>query len=304
MIKDKYNTFLKTLQYSYQGCDVELAQSYLDLRPQENVPQYRALINPDKTKQDYDDKILSIDYNTNFNPGDVFRWINTDTHWIIYTRQLGEDAYFRGEIRRCRYKIKFKDENNEVCFAWAAIRGPIETQIESIQKNQVRLDLPNLGLNILMPRNEKTMRAFDRYSEFLFAGKCWRVQAPDSISMENVLEINAEEYYIDRDTDDKIEELKNGLVIEPIDPTPETVVTGNTFIKPKIAETYIAPEAGGTWSAEGDQGQKVPVCIKLDEDAKTAEVTWQKILSGNFYLIWTSASGVVDKKYIAVESLF
>jgi hypothetical protein len=28
MIKDKYNTFLKSLLYSYQGCDVTLVQPY------------------------------------------------------------------------------------------------------------------------------------------------------------------------------------------------------------------------------------------------------------------------------------
>ena len=53
-----------------------------------------------------------------------------------------------------------------------------------------------------MPRNDKTIHAFDRYSEFLFAGRCWKVQAPDDISMRNVLEVNAEEDYINRDTDD------------------------------------------------------------------------------------------------------
>ena len=47
-----------------------------------------------------------------------------------------------------------------------------------------------------MPRNDKTIHAFDRYSEFLFAGRCWKVQAPDDISMRNVLEVNAEEDYI------------------------------------------------------------------------------------------------------------
>jgi hypothetical protein len=38
---------------------------------------YRALINPDKVKQDYDDKILSIDYKYNYQLGDVFCWVGT-----------------------------------------------------------------------------------------------------------------------------------------------------------------------------------------------------------------------------------
>jgi hypothetical protein len=39
----------------------------------------RALINPDKVKQDYDDKILSIDYSSGVEPGDVFEWKKTGT---------------------------------------------------------------------------------------------------------------------------------------------------------------------------------------------------------------------------------
>nr|DAO08592.1 MAG TPA: hypothetical protein [Caudoviricetes sp.] len=72
-------------------------------------PIYRALINPDKVKQDYDDKIISIDHMAKYEPGDVFEWKRTGTYWIIYLEEITEDAYFRGEIRRCRYKIKFKD---------------------------------------------------------------------------------------------------------------------------------------------------------------------------------------------------
>ena len=72
-------------------------------------PAVRALINPDKVKQDYDDKILSIDRKYGWDLGDVFKWCGTDTYWIIYLEELTEDAYFRGSIRRCRYKIKFKD---------------------------------------------------------------------------------------------------------------------------------------------------------------------------------------------------
>jgi hypothetical protein len=63
----------------------------------------KALINPDKNKQDYDDKILSIDYAFGYNPGDVFLWVGTNTYWLVYLRELTEDAYFRAEIRRCKY---------------------------------------------------------------------------------------------------------------------------------------------------------------------------------------------------------
>lgn len=308
MIKDKYRTFLKALRYSYQACNVSMAQPHgvcLGLNQfiyDDEYPKYRALINPDKTKQDYDDKILSIDYTTGFDSGDVFKWIGNqfqgDTYWIIYLQQLTEDAYFRSEIRCCRHRIKFRDEDGKTFSTWAAIRGPVETQINSIQKNQIRLDEPNLSLNILIPQNERTISAFDRYKEFLFAGRCWRVEAPDFISMKNIIEVNAEEYYIDKDTDDVNEELKNGLVIEPIDPTPEADIVGETFISAKIEEIYRSPEKGGKWCIVE---KNMPVKITLIDD-QTMKLIWDKTIDGRFTLQWKK-DDYITRKVIVVKSL-
>lgn len=298
MIKDKYKTFLKSLKYSYQGCDVQLVQHYdAPLKDGESIEseKVRALINPDKNKQDYDDKILSIDYKEHFGPGDVFRWINTDTCWIIYLEELTEDAYFRGEIRRCKYTIKFRDSDGVIYSTWAAIRGPVETQIESIQKNQIRVDRPNLSLNILIPKNEKTEAAFTRYKEFLFAGRCWRVQAYDTISIRNVIEINAEEYYIDRDTDDVENNIKDGLIIEPEQQPSE--IQGPSSIKAKITNEYIAPDIDGVWSSECGN-----VDIEPFESSKKVRVTWNKMTGGHFVLQWAK-DGQSYSKEIDVSSL-
>ena len=306
MIKDKWRTLLRTLKYSYQACDIALAQAQQEILDEGLEPEYpivRALINPDKNKQDYDDKILSVDYIHQFKPGDVFEWKNTGTHWIIYLQQLTEDAYFRGEIRRCRYKIKFKDEDGNICYTYAAIRGPVETQIDSIQKNQERIDKPNLSLNILMPRNEVTIKAFDRYKEFILDGRCWKVKAVDPISMtvdrQGVLEVNAQEDYINEVTDDEINEIKDGLIVEPDEPTPNSEINGETFIKPAIPEIYSVDMDGGTWCIKENN---VPVDIE-PIDNKSVQVTWKKMTSGQFTLVWNNGSDTYEK-VIVVESLF
>lgn len=143
MIKDKQRTLHRALLYSYQAASIEMVQrntEVLEIEPSgvdADMGVYReirALINPDKVKQDYDDKIVSIDYEHGYEPGDVFEWKKTNTYWLIYTQEITEDAYFRGEIRRCRYKIRFKDQDGNWCSTYAAIRGPVETQINSIQK--------------------------------------------------------------------------------------------------------------------------------------------------------------------------
>lgn len=306
MIKDKWRTLLRTLKYSYQACDIALAQAQQEILNEGLEPEHpivRALINPDKNKQDYDDKILSVDYIHQFKPGDVFEWKNTGTHWIIYLQQLTEDAYFRGEIRRCRYKIKFKDEDGNICYTYAAIRGPVETQIDSIQKNQERIDKPNLSLNILMPRNEVTIKAFDRYKEFILDGRCWKVKAVDPISMtidrQGVLEVNAQEDYINEVTDDEANEIKDGLIVEPDEPTPNSEIVGETFIKPAIPEIYSVDIDGGTWCVRENN---VPVLLE-PIDSKSVQVTWKKMTSGQFTLVWNGGSETYEK-VIVVESLF
>ena len=52
MIEDKLKSLKKALLYSYQAATAKLF----------NGKEFRCLINPDKLKEDYDDKILSIPF--------------------------------------------------------------------------------------------------------------------------------------------------------------------------------------------------------------------------------------------------
>jgi hypothetical protein len=44
----------------------------------------RALINPNKLKVDYDEKILSVGFEHDFHCGDIFEWERTKSYWLIY----------------------------------------------------------------------------------------------------------------------------------------------------------------------------------------------------------------------------
>ena len=77
MIKDKQRTLHRALLYSYQAASIEMVQrntEVLEIEPSgvdADMGVYgeiRALINPDKVKQDYDDKIVSIDYEHGYEP--------------------------------------------------------------------------------------------------------------------------------------------------------------------------------------------------------------------------------------------
>lgn len=302
MIRDKRRSLDKAMLYSYQGAWVK--KHYYDFEPlMEGVREadpVRALINPNKLKQDYDDKIISIGFEHDFQPGDVFEWCNTGTYWLIYLQDLTELAYFRGDIRKCSYEIEWTDEQGEKQRSFIAVRGPVETKINFIQKHGISIDNPNHTLNILMPKNKATLSYFKRYSKFYLQDNdvCWRVTAVDSISTPGILEITAIEYYANETEDD----IDNGIVggmVKPIEnpntSQEEADIVGETFIKVKKTYAYSCA-AGGQWYVD----RKYPVVITVDpNDATKIVLKWDSSYSGQFDLTCGDYS-----KTIIVESLF
>ena len=304
MIRDKRKTLDKAVLYSYQGAFVKkYYPDYVELM--EGVreqPPVRALINPDKNKQDYDDKIISIGYEHDFHPGDVFEWINTGTYWLIVLQELTELAYFRGEIRKCSYQISWKNENGDIRSTFAAIRGPVETKINYIQKHKISVDEPNYSLHILMPLNDDTKKEFKRYSTFYLQGDevCWRVEATDWISTPGILEVTAVEYYANETEDDIENGIAGGLIVEPVSPNEEVIdnlIEGEVFIKPK--KEYIYKYTGNNRS-DWKVDPAYPVTITINpRDINEVTIKWTSSYSGQFELQNGNCT-----KTIVVESLF
>ena len=319
MIRDKRRSLDKAMLYSYQGAWVK--KQLYDFEPVmdgvREAPPVRALINPNKLKQDYDDKIISIGFEHGFQTGDVFEWCNTKSHWLIYLQDLTELAYFKGDIRRCRYEIEWYDENGKRCRSYAAVRGPVETKIDYIQKHDISVDNPNFSLHLLMPKNKDTLKKFKRYSKFYLQGTvegeentCWRVEAIDSFSTPGILEINAIEYYSNETTDDIENGIVDAFVVKPTDPNSEVSGTyevyGETFIKPKKEYIYyIYNNQQKNWYIDTN----VPVNYKvfINEDGYNAiSIKWNQSYSGQFD-IWFGDADKANAKYkktIVVESLF
>jgi hypothetical protein len=126
---------------------------------------------------------------------------------------------------------------------YAAVRGPIETNINFIQKHGISVDIPNHSLNILMPKNEDTLNYFKRYNKFYLQGSdiCWRVEAIDQFSTPGILEVVAVEYYANESEDDMEAGIVKGLIEDIQDPNGEIelAIEGETFIKVKKAYSYM-----------------------------------------------------------------
>lgn len=147
MVKDKLRSFHRALLYSYQT-------AWIKKDGVEDADYVRALINPDKVKFDYDEKIVSVEYEHGFGPGDTFEWKNTGTHWIILKQEMTEVAYFRGNVRRCQELLITDPETGDKVSIWAAVRGPVETKLNTIQKAGLVANVPNMTLQLYIPKTE------------------------------------------------------------------------------------------------------------------------------------------------------
>lgn len=297
MIRDKLKSFDRSALYSYQSADIKK-------KDEDRV--VKALINPDKLKVDYDDKILSVRYESEINAGDIIEWLGTSTYWLVYLQDLDEKAYFRSEIRRCLYLLRWKDDAGVIRETYAAERGPVETKIDYIQKSGISVDNPNHSLHILMPYNEHTGSYFKRYTKFYVPDAkmperviCWRVEAFDSISTPGILEITAVEYYSNEFEDDTEQGIVKGKLLSKTEQTElldnEENIIGPVFIRPKMQEEY---KYLGSETAEWLFDNKLPIQV-IEKTENSIIIKWVSSYSGQFKLQYGEC-----EKTIVVESLF
>ena len=311
MVRDKRKALDHATKYSYQAARIRKVQDKNEVTScKDTSPLVRALINPNKLKMDYDEKIVSVGFEHGFKSGDIFEWARTNSYWIIILQDIDEIAYFRGEIRRCSYEIKWIDEEGNECSTFCAVRGPVETKIDDYDRHNILFNDPNYSLDIYMPKNEYTMNRFKRYDKFYLSNAedpdskiCWRVEATDSISTPGILEIQATEYFSNNTQDDVENGLVGVLIEKPVDPNPSTekkviFITGDTFIKPSKEYIYsLGIPSNLQWQVD----KKYPVKLEPFVNEKghsCVKLKWTAMFSGEFELKIGNYS-----KTIVVESL-
>lgn len=203
-INDKLRGLKRALLYSYQAATAILS----------NGQEFRCLINPDKNKPAYDNKILSIPYkdiclntsrigktsegqiNIQIKTGDIFIWKETNTHWLVYLQYIEEDAYFRAQIRRCDQEINIGDKSY-----WVYIRGPVETSIEWTQKSGIEWNTLNYSLVMYVTADENTNNYFERFKTVKVLDprynkeKTWQVVGVDPYYGDGIIQVFLDEYF-------------------------------------------------------------------------------------------------------------
>ena len=185
LVSRKYQSFKNSLRRSYQA---EWITFYNH--------KHRCLINPDKLKENYDQKEISIDFDSGMKNGDTFYWDRTGHYWLVYLQDYSEEAYFRASIRRCDYQI---DVNGRAY--WIYLRGPVETAIVWRQKHQIEINDLNYSILFYIEKNEETLEYFNRFRIVNFDGHRWRVATTDKYSQDGIIEVYLEEY-LDNEFDD------------------------------------------------------------------------------------------------------
>lgn len=184
-VKGKLKSMMGALQNSYQAEWITINENNKNKKA-----RWRCLINPDKLKEDYDQKEISIQFEAGLKEGDVFLWDRTNTHWIVYLQEYSEEAYFRASIRRCDYQIDIDGTNY-----WIYLRGPVETTIQWNQKHQLYFNDLNYTVIMYIPKNEQTLTFFERHKVIKFDNHNWKVNAVDRYSQKGIIEVVLGEHY-------------------------------------------------------------------------------------------------------------
>ncbi len=168
--------------------------------------EYKAIINENRQKIEYDEKIISAPNEANLHVGSTVYVPRDNTRWVVTTEHLGEKAYFKGDIKKAIYLVSWRDEKNVKHSHWAAVRGPVETKIKSDPVKGIANHIPNNTLVVWIGQTEGT-EALKRYSYLMIADKVWEVTVTDEISQPGLVELQLIEAPLNKDLDNQEDKI-------------------------------------------------------------------------------------------------
>lgn len=242
--KGKLKSMQGALWNSYQAEWITLKDDQVDEEGNSLAEKWRCLINPDKLKEDYDQKEISIEFESGLKEGDTFLWDRTNSHWIVFLQQFTEEAYFRAQIRRCDYQIDIDGTKY-----WTYLRGPMETDIQWKTKHNISFNELNYSLLMYIPKNEQTMNFFERFKIIKFDNRNWEVQVVDRYSQRGVIEVSLMEYF-NNDMEDAVvgPEIVQPDTEQPYIDGPQVVNVYDTDLSYEIKNT-----TSGFWTVNSNK---------------------------------------------------
>lgn len=286
---DKLRSLKKALIYSYQSATVI----------NEEGQEFRCLINRNKLTMDLDEKVLSIPFEdiclnkdmvgktsegiveTKIKEGSLIEWKENNSHWLVYLQRLEETAYFRANMRRCRYEIKLEDGTK----CWAATRGPIEQNALWAQAGGNYYNKLNYTSALLVPKNEKTEKHFSRFKKVFLNNKPWEIQAVDTISTPGIIEVFLKEAFSNTPETDIDKAVEESFDIYVADDREDVYIFGEPLIYPYDIKSYILKNTDDdiyTWKILSPSRQNLVKMSIIDKKSVRIEVLTGR--SGSFTL--------------------
>ncbi len=280
LIKGKLESLKRSLHASYQSANAILANGH----------EFKCLINPDKLKEDYDHKILSIPYDapclddpslgeikTEVAAGDIIQWKQNGTYWLVYLQRLQELAYFRADLKRCKYEVDVNGETYRIATQFVT---PPEATWET--KEGIHWSNLNYTMYAYITKDDNTLDYFKRFAQIKINGQNWEVQAVDRLNIDGVIMMALKEYWTNTIAEEKaLEEELNKEIEVPFDPDVTIYINGEKEVYPYDKITYtIENAAGGSWALSNT---KAKITSQTDTEV-SIEITSGK--SGDFVLTY------------------
>lgn len=280
--KIKLDSFHSALKNSYQSAWITKTS---------DGEGYQCLINPDQIKPDYDNKVISIDFQAGIKAGETFHWLSNNTYWLVYLGELTETAYFRGYIRRCRHKLVI---NNIDYYVY--VDGPTAKDMKWISgaKRSVEFNQLSGTLSMYVKKTPDSLDFFKLFNIVELDGQSWQVEATDTISIEGIIEVDLGEFF-----NDPLKKLQQVPVVTPIDTTIPHI-EGDRFVRPyATAEYTIALNTDlGEWNVSNASAHIISSTLQ----SAVIEVVSGK--SGTFDVIYTQPGGNPNISLkVTIESL-
>lgn len=298
---DKLKSLKKAMLYSYQAATAKLSDGR----------EFRCLINRNKLSLDADDKVLSIPFNdicltsnkeeeTNIKEGDVIEWAENGSHWLVFLQRLEETAYFRADLRRCRYEIELGEGKKY----WVAVKGPAEKNMAWKQAAGNYFNTLNYSMILYVVKNEDTLDFFHRFTIVKIDGNPWEVQAIDSLSTPGLIEVSLKEYFRNSIEEDSELAAEKSVNIDKIDTKEEIYIHGPAEVYPYDTKEYSIQNYNGkigTWAIE-NESRKNMLTTKINED-NSIQISIVTGRSGKFNLVYYVDKQIVSLLEIEIKSL-
>lgn len=214
-VTGKYKSFKAALKNSYQAEWITLNKN------SDSESRWRCLINSSRLTEQFDKKVISIDFDSGVKEGTVFYWDRTEKYWIVNLQQHTEEAYFRGTINRCDYEINVNGDSY-----WISLIGPEKEETIWNDKHNIAWNDLNYSMKGIITKNSQTVNYFSRHEviklkltypdiktgETIEEWHNWKVVATDKYSSDNVMEVYLDEWY-----DNEAEDAMISIVAEEPD---------------------------------------------------------------------------------------